>query len=85
MVDSDDRDDLEGGRQDRPGPESTGGTGGESHGEDLGMHLDHHAEGDAEERREPGSSGAENGGDDPVPFDKESRLSDVDHGEESPA
>jgi hypothetical protein len=47
MSDSHDRRDLEDDPEEPVGPGGTGGTGGESHGEDLGMDLEHDAEGDA--------------------------------------
>jgi hypothetical protein len=77
-----DGDRLEGGQQERTGPGSTGGTGGQSHGEDLARHLEHDAEGDAEDPRQPASGPTEDR-EDQVPFDKESRLSDVDPQDES--
>jgi len=74
-----DGDHLEGGQQEQTGPGSTGSTGGQSHGEDLALHLEHDAEGDAEDPRQPASGPTG----DQVPFDKESRLSDVDPQDES--
>jgi hypothetical protein len=67
---SDDRHDREGNGEERVGP-GGGGTGGESHGEDLGMQLEHDAE-------EAGTGSGRPPGDreDTVPFDKESRLAD---------
>jgi hypothetical protein len=75
MSDSDDRRDLEGDPEDPVAPGGTGATGGQSHGEDLGMHLEH----DAEDHTETEPDGADGGRDqdEVVPFDKESRLSDV--------
>jgi hypothetical protein len=78
-----DGDHLEGGQQEQAGPGSTGSTGGQSHGEDLALHLEHDAEGDAEDPRQPESGPTEDGREDQVPFDKESRLSDVDPQDES--
>lgn len=78
-----DGDHLEGSQQEQAGPGSTGGTGGQSHGEDLALHLEHDAEGDAEDPRQPESGPTEDRREDQVPFDKESRLSDVDPLDES--
>ena len=78
-----DGDHLEGGQQEQGGPRSTGSTGGQSHGEDLALHLEHDAEGDAEDPRQPESGPTEDRREDQVPFDKESRLSDVDPQDES--
>jgi hypothetical protein len=72
---SDDRHDREGDGEERVGP-GGGGTGGESHGEDLGMQLEHEAEGDAEEDARTGSGRPPGDSEDTVPFDKESRLAD---------